>query len=109
MTTTPNATTPDQFVWPLPATHLPNAHLSWSGYRAWQATHLSDSPVSTATPDMPASPIWYLPISSTQRFIWPLPAALLPNGHLTWAEWTSRQAARTDGQQSTNARRARAA
>lgn len=96
-------TTSSPFVWPLPATRLPNAHLTWSAYQAWQAAHLCDSPPPASTlsvdMDMPADSIRYLASSPSPHFAWPLPATQLPHAYLSWADWIAHQAARLNGRQ----------
>lgn len=114
MNTAPNATTPDQIVWPLPATSLPHAHLTWSEYMVWQATHLANPPatvqsIQLSSLEIAQSSIHVMSSSPAQRSVWPLPATQLPNTHLTWAEWIAQQAARTNRQQPESVRHDRAA
>lgn len=104
MNTAPNATVPDQFVWPLLGTSLPHAHLTWSEYLVWQATHLPNSPDSVlpmqlSSPEIAQTSIPFLNSGTAQWFVWPLPATYLPHAHLTWAEWIAHQAERTNSRQ----------
>ena len=114
MNTTPNATTPDLFIWPLPATGLPHAHLTWSEYLVWQTAHLANMPdavqsMQLSSPEMAQNLNSFLGSGTAQRFVWPLPATHLLHAHLTWAEWTAQQAACTNGRQPEIVKRDRAA
>lgn len=110
MNTTPNATTPDQLVWPLPATGLPHAHLTWSEYLVWQTAHLAHTPdaaqpMQLSSSEVAQNSIPFLSSGTAQRFVWPLPATYLPHAHLTWAEWIAHQAACTNSRQPESVRR----
>ncbi|MGH2517699.1 MAG: hypothetical protein ACRDHP_18785 [Ktedonobacterales bacterium] len=114
MTTALNATTFFHSVWPLPATKLPNAHLTWSEYELWQAARIAteaEQPVPMLVAEAPDGSIRFLSPTpaATGSFVWPLPATLLPSAHLTWAEWTAEQAQSLGGQQPENVRTDRAA
>jgi hypothetical protein len=100
---TPSTThdTPPQFVWPLPGTKVPNGHLNWTAWTAYQAANLSHTQaeeLTAAVPSLSARPTAVRLLSrvtmqdALARFAWPLPASGLPGGRLTWAQWVIVQA-----------------
>jgi hypothetical protein len=97
MNTTNDTTRQHQFVWPLPGTKLPHAHLTWAEWVARQAaTNSREQSAALAVPALTLSAdqcsVRYLDVDATVHFVWPLPATQLPNAHLTWAEWLDVQA-----------------
>lgn len=115
MTTTNSTTTQHQLVWPLPATRLSNAHITWAEWVARQAATLSSEQYAAA-PVVPAQTlpteqrsVRYLNRDTETRPVWPLPATQLPHAHLTWAEWVAVQAHGATDQQPEHAASQRAA
>jgi hypothetical protein len=97
MNTTNSTTTQHEFVWPLPATQLPNAHLTWDEWVARQAVPISSEQsaalvVPAQTLPIEQCSVRYLDRDTTAHVIWPLPATQLPNARLTWDEWVAVQA-----------------
>lgn len=108
-TTTTTTATTQQFVFPLPAASLPNGHLTWDAYLAWQAHHLTDAPVSAPAVDTSESLERYLSTPIMPRCVWLQPATYPPNAQITWTEWTARQIQQPDVQHIESVRAARAA
>ncbi|MGO8951212.1 MAG: hypothetical protein ACLQUY_26870 [Ktedonobacterales bacterium] len=98
--TTVDISTPAQFVWPLPATKLSNASLTWAEWVSRQADTGAGLQYGVAVASAQMVPvqqrsaqysIMYLDNKTVARLIWPLPATRLPKAHLTWDEWVEAQ------------------
>jgi hypothetical protein len=94
MNTTNSTPAQHEFVWPLPPTRLPNAHLTWDEWVAWQAATISSeqyAALAAPAQTLPAeqSSVRYLGRGTTTHLAWPLPPTQLPNAYLTWDEWVA--------------------
>jgi hypothetical protein len=94
MNTTNSTTTQHEFVWPLPATQLSNAHLTWGEWVARQAATISSEQYAALAAPAQALPAEqssasYLGRDTTTHLVWPLPPTQLPSARLTWDEWVA--------------------
>jgi hypothetical protein len=80
-----------QLVWPLPATKLAHAHLTWDEWVTQMAEDFSDVSLASAqTATREPDSIRYLVQYATATVpSWPLPATKLPSFRISWAEWVA--------------------
>jgi hypothetical protein len=94
LNTTTDVNVSPQPAWPLPATQIPGAHLTWAEWTAKQAisrpSESQESVVQTRPAQLHAAALPdHDPVAN---MVWPLPRTQQPNARLTWAEWLAAQA-----------------